>query len=162
MSNLLNKKSVTKVNNFFKEINEKIDLIILDETARTAVDAANSLNKDVGSIVKSLVFKDTIKNKYYLCLVSGDKFLSEDKLSNITGCKIKKANADECKEITGFSIGGVSPFAHINPPDRIFIDENLNRFEIVFAAAGHPYVVFGITFKKLCQISKGEIFNIVE
>ena len=103
-----------------------------------------------------------LKNKYYLCLVSGDKFLSEDKLSNITGCKIKKANADECKEITGFSIGGVSPFAHINPPDRIFIDENLNRFEIVFAAAGHPYVVFGITFKKLCQISKGEIFNIVE
>lgn len=162
MSNLLNKKSVTKVNNFFKEINEKIELIILAETARTAVDAANSLNKDVGSIVKSLVFKDTINNKYYLCLVSGDKFLSVDKLSNIIGCKIIKANADECKEITGFSIGGVSPFAHTNPPDRIFIDENLNRFEIVFAAAGHPYVVFGITFKKLCKISKGEVFNIVE
>ena len=162
MSNLLNKKSVTKVNNFFKKINEKIELIILAKTARTAKDAANSLNKEVGAIVKSLLFKNEESNEYYLCLISGDKYLSLDKLSTIIGKKITKADADECKKITGYSIGGVSPVALDTPPTNIFIDQNLNRFNEIFAAAGHPYVVFGIDFKKLCKITKGEVNSIVE
>ena len=80
----------------------------------------------------------------------------------IIGNKIAKANADECKEITGFSIGGVSPVAHTHSPSRIFIDEKLNRFDMVYAAAGHPYVVFGITLDNLHNITKGEINSIVE
>ena len=88
--------------------------------------------------------------------------MSIEKLSKIIGTKIEKANADECKEITGFSIGGVSPVAHTHSPSRIFIDEKLNRFDMVYAAAGHPYVVFGITFDNLQTITKGEINSIVE
>ena len=101
-------------------------------------------------------------NEYYLCLVSGDQYISLDKLSKIIGNKIIKANADECKEITGFSIGGVPPVAHTHAPTRIFIDKNFNKFDMIYAAAGHPYVVFGITFDNLCSITNGEISDIVE
>ena len=80
----------------------------------------------------------------------------------VKSAAIAKANADECKEITGFSIGGVPPVAHVHSPSRIFIDEKLNRFDMVYAAAGHPYVVFGITFDNLHLITKGEINSIVE
>jgi|TARA_B100000959_G_C14933583_1_gene604730 prolyl-tRNA editing enzyme YbaK/EbsC (Cys-tRNA(Pro) deacylase) len=114
------------------------------------------------AIVKSLLFKNVESNEYYLCLVSGDQYISLNKLSKIIGNKIIKANADECKEVTGFSIGGVPPVAHIHSPSRIFIDEKLNRFNKVYAAAGHPYVVFEITFEQLYQISKGNIVDFIE
>ena len=162
MSNLLERKNVLKVKEFLKNIDDNLELIVLDETARTAEDAAKSLKKEVGAIVKSLLFKNIETNEYYLCLVSGDQYMSLEKLSKIIGNKIAKANADECKEITGFSIGGVSPVAHTHSPSRIFIDEKLNRFDMVYAAAGHPYVVFGITFDNLHTITKGEINSIVE
>ena len=162
MSNLLKKNTVLRVKEFLLKNFPSIELIQLDETARTAQDAANSLKKEVGAIVKSLLFKNVEKNEYYLCLVSGDQYMSLDKLSKKIGNKIIKANADECKEITGFSIGGVSPVAHANSPTRIFIDKNLNKFDLIYAAAGHPYVVFEITFDSLCSITKGEISDIVE
>ena len=162
MSNLLERKNVLKVKKFLKNIDDSFELIVLDDTARTAEDAAKSLKKEVGAIVKSLLFKNIETNEYYLCLVSGDQYLSLEKLSKIIGNKIAKANADECKEITGFSIGGVSPVAHTHSPSRIFIDEKLNRFDMVYAAAGHPYVVFGITLDNLHNITKGEINSIVE
>jgi len=162
MSNLLERKNVLKVKNFLNNFDEKIELIILDETARTAKDAAKSLKREVGAIVKSLLFKNAEFNEFYLCLVSGDKYMSLQKLSKIIGKNIVKANADECKQVTGFSIGGVSPVAHLHAPSRIFIDENLNRFNMVYAAAGHPFVVFGITYDNLCLITKAEINSIVQ
>ena len=160
MTNLLEKKSVLKVKNYLQKFDPSIKLIELNTTARTAQDAANSLKQEVGAIVKSLIFK-TNNNDYYLCLVSGDKYMSEEKLTSITEKKVTKASADEVKTQTGFSIGGVSPVGHISPPSHIFIDESLKRFGIIFAAAGHPYVVFGITFENLCKITKGEISDIV-
>ncbi len=160
-SNLLNRKSVIRVNSFLKKFKKNINLITLDESARTAKDAANAINTKVGTIVKSLLFKDS-NNKFYLCLVSGDKYLSITKISKLIGNKITKANADECKEITGFSIGGVSPVAHTNSITKIFIDENLNRYQTVYAAAGHPYVVFGILFDDLCKITNGSIESFVD
>ena len=162
MTNLLEKKNVLKVKNYLQKFDPSIKLIELNTTARTAQDAANSLKQEVGAIVKSLLFKNIETNEYYLCLVSGDQYLSLEKLSKIIGNNIAKANADECKEITGFSIGGVPPVAHVHSPSRIFIDEKLNRFDMVYAAAGHPYVVFGITFDNLHLITKGEINSIVE
>ena len=162
MSNLLERKSVLKVKEFLVKNLPEIKLIQLEETARSAQDAAKSLKKEVGAIVKSLLFKNVETNEYYLCLVSGDQYISLDKLSKIIGNKIIKANADECKKVTGFSIGGVPPVAHTHSPSRIFIDEKLNRFNKVYAAAGHPYVVFEITFEQLCQISKGNIVDFIE
>jgi len=162
MSNLLKKNTVLKVKDFLLKNLPDIELVQLEETARSAQDAAKSLKKQVGAIVKSLLFKNIEINEYYLCLVSGDQYLSLEKLSKIIGNKIEKTNAKECKQITGFSIGGVSPVAHTHSPSRIFIDEKLNRFDMVYAAAGHPYVVFGITLDNLHNITKGEINSIVE
>ena len=71
------------------------------------------------------------------------------------------ANAEQVKEITGFTIGGVSPVGHLNKID-IFIDQSLERFENVFAAAGHPNSVFKINFKNLCKITNGSVQDISE
>ena len=160
MSDLINRKSVIKVKNCLQEYDKNIELIVLDETARTAKDAANSLNTEVGSIVKSLLFKDTEEN-YYLCLVSGDQFASTKKIANLVNLPITKANADECKAFTGFSIGGVSPIAHDNIPKSIFIDTTLSKYKKVFAAAGHPFGVFGVSYSTLCDLTKGFESNII-
>ena len=161
MNDLINRKAVTKVKNYLNKFDENIELIVLDETARTAIDAANSLKTEVGSIVKSLLFKDH-DNIFYLCLVSGDKYVSTDKISQLVGLTIKKTTAEECKEFTGYSIGGVSPIAHDNKPKLILIDKNLSKYEKVFAAAGHPYVVFGVTYLELVKLTNGTVNNIVE
>ena len=161
MNDLINRKAVTKVKNYLNKFDENIELIVLDETARTAIDAANSLKTEVGSIVKSLLFKDN-DNNYYLCLVSGDKYVSTDKISQLVGLTIKKTTAQECKEFTGYSIGGVSPIAHDNKPKLILIDKNLSKYEKVFAAAGHPYVVFGVTYLELVKLTNGTVNSIVE
>ena len=161
MNNLLEKKTVKKVGTFLKKYDHNIKLITLDETARTAIDAAKSLNTEVGSIVKSLLFKDS-ENNFHLCLVSGDKFVSLEKISKIYNSLTIKANADECKKFTGFSIGGVAPVAHTNSPKSILIDKNLSNYEEIFAAAGHPHVVFGISFIALCEITKGIEHNITD
>ena len=161
MADLVHRKSVVKVKNFLKSYNKNINLIILDESARTAADAANSLKTKVGSIVKSLLFKDSEK-KFHVCLVSGDKYASIKKISDLINLPITKANANECKEFTGFSIGGVSPIAHDNTPSSILIDINLSKYEIVYAAAGHPYVVFGVSYSTLCDLTKGNENYITE
>ena len=161
MNDLIKRKTVSKVKNYLNQFDQNIELIVLDETARTAIDAANSLKTEVGSIVKSLLFKDH-NNNYYLCLVSGDKYASTDKISQLVGLTIKKATAEECKEFTGYSIGGVSPIAHDNKPKSILIDKNLSKYKKVFAAAGHPFVVFGVTYLELVKLTNGTENNIVE
>ena len=159
---LLEKKTVKLVLNYLQNFDPNISLITLDTTARSAKDAAKSLNVDVGAIVKSLIFKSINKKLYYLCLVSGDKFISLKKLSLIVNDNIEKAFANEVKGQTGFSIGCVPPIAHTTPPTKIFIDYNLNQFNAIFAAAGHPHVVFQTTFNILKEITGGEEKSITE
>ena len=160
--NYLEKKTVKIVNNYLRKFDPNLSLISLDTTARTAKDAAHSLDVEVGAIVKSLVFKTHKKNLYYLCLVSGDKFISLNKLSLNVNDEVEKASANEVKSQTGYSIGGVPPVAHINLPTQIFIDLNLKRFSKIYAAAGHPYVVFGINFKQICEITNGKVIDLVD
>ena len=159
MNDLLNKNSVKIVSNFLNEFDAKISIILLKNTARSAQEAAESLNVETGAIVKSLIFK-TINNEFFLCLVSGDKQVSLDKIYQIFKKDIIKPDADEVKEFTGFSIGGVPHIAH-KKKIKTYIDISLNRFNRLFAAAGHPYCVFEITFEKLCKISDGEIIDII-
>ena len=159
---LLEKKTVRTVINYLQNFDPNISILSLDTSARTAKDAAKSLDVDVGAIVKSLVFKPSNKNLYYLCLVSGDKFVSLKKLSLNINDDVEKSSASEAKNQTGYSIGGIPPVAHVKSPAQIFIDLNLKRFEKIYAAAGHPYVVFGITFEQICQITNGNVIDFVE
>ena len=96
-----------------------------------------------------------------MCLVSGDKLISLNKLSLNVNDEVEKASANEVKSQTGYSIGGVPPVAHINSPTQIFIDINLKRFAKIYAAAGHPHCVFGITFKQICEITNGKVIDFV-
>ena len=160
--NLLEKKTVKSVIYYLQNFDPNLSLIPLNTTARTAKDAAQSLGVEVGAIVKSLVFKSLKKELYYLCLVSGDKLVSLKKLSLNINDEVEKASANEVKKQTGYSIGGVPPICHVNSPSQVFIDSNLKRFEKIYAAAGHPYVVFGITFEQICKITKGKTIDFVQ
>jgi len=160
MENLLNKEPVKKVQEFIKKFDPKLEIIILDTTARTANDAANSLKCEVGAIVKSLLFKT--ESSFLICLIAGDRRCSLNKLKKILNKKdVSMANAEEVKKNTGFSIGGVAPVAHSLNLD-ILIDKSLSRFPYIFAAAGHPNCVFRITYNELIKITDGSEKEISE
>ena len=153
MEDFLNKESVQRVQEFIKKFDNKLEVLVLDTTARTANDAANSLKCEVGAIVKSLLFR--ADNSFLICLIAGDRRCSLNKLKKILQKRdVSMANADEVKIATGFSIGGVAPVAHITNLD-VLIDKSLNRFQYVFGAAGHPNCVFKITHKQLIKITNG-------
>ena len=156
----LTKEPVKRVEKFLKDYDANLKIISLDTSARTAKEAADSLKSDVGAIVKSLLFR--ADNRFILCLISGDKKASLNKLKkNLNIVELEMANAEDVKIITGYTIGGVSPVAHLEKID-IFIDNTLNRFNELFAAAGHPNCVFKIDFKDLVQITKGSILDITQ
>ena len=157
---LLNKEPVKRAEKALKEFDETLSVTELENTARTAVDAAKSLNCEVGAIVKSLLFKNG--DNYFLCLVSGDKRCSLNKLKKFFNSKdLSMASPDDVKEQTGYTIGGVSPIGHTNSL-QILIDSSLNRFEDLFAAAGHPNCIFKINFEDLLKITNGSIEDIIE
>ena len=153
MEDLINKEGVKRVKEFISKFDPELNILVLDTTARTAVDAANSLRCEVGAIVKSLLFR--AGNSFLICLIAGDKRCSLNKLKKILKEKdVSMADAEEVKKNTGFSIGGVAPVAHITNLD-VLIDKSLNRYKFVFAAAGHPNCVFKITYNQLIKITNG-------
>ena len=153
MENLLNKEPVKRVQEFITNFDPKLKVLVLNSTARTAQDAANSLKCEVGAIVKSLFFR--ADEDFLICLIAGDRICSLNKLKKIIGKKdVSMANAEEVKKNTGFSIGGVSPIGHLKKMD-VLIDKSLSRFTNVFAAAGHPNCIFKISYKKLIEITNG-------
>ena len=157
---ILEKEPVKRVEKFLKEFDKNLNVTLLSTSARTALEAAKSLNCEVGAIVKSLLFRTD--DAFVLCLVSGDKRCSLNKLKKITLIKdISMASPEDVKIQTGYTIGGVSPVGHIKKI-KIFIDESLKRFKDIFAAAGHPNCVFKINFENLLKITQGEIKDIVE
>ena len=157
---LLNKEPVKRAEKALKEFDETLSVTELENTARTAVDAAKSLNCEVGAIVKSLLFKNG--DNYFLCLVSGDKRCSLNKLKNFFKSKdLSMASPNDVKEQTGYTIGGVSPIGHTNSL-QILVDSSLNRFKDLFAAAGHPNCIFKINFADLIKITSGSIEDIIE
>ena len=160
MENLLNNEPVKRVQKFIKKFNPKLEVIVLDTGARTAIDAANSLQCEVGAIVKSLLFK--AENDFLICLIAGDRRCSLNKLKKILQKKdVSMANADEVKKKTGFSIGGVAPIAHTLKLN-VLVDKSLSRFSQVFAAAGHPNCVFKIPYDELIKITNGSEKEIIE
>jgi len=157
---LLDKEPVKRVEKFLKGFDQSLEVIVLENSARTAKDAAIALGCDVGAIVKSLLFK--IGDNFTLCLVAGDKRCSLNKLKRIKNIKdISMASPEEVKTQTGYTIGGVSPVGHLNKLE-IFIDKSLERFNELFAAAGHPNCIFKINFKDIQKITNGKVEDIIE
>ena len=157
---LLNKEPVQRVGRIIKEFDQNLSVSVLETSARTALEAASSLRCKVGAIVKSLLFKTD--DKFTLFLVAGDKKASLKKIKkNIKFKDVSMATAENVKNITGYTIGGVSPVGHLEYID-IYIDTSLQRFNFLFAAAGHPNCIFKINFLDLKKITNGKVEDITE
>ena len=153
MENLLDKEPVQRVVKALSNFDNSLKVEALNSSARTAKEAATSLKCEVGAIVKSLLLRT--ENNFILCLVAGDKRCSLNKVKKILNMKdVSMADAEQVKNQTGFSIGGVSPVAHLNKI-KILIDSSFSRYENVYAAAGHPNSIFKISYKQLIKLTEG-------
>lgn len=133
---------------------------MLDNSARTAQEAADALGIAVGQIAKSIIFKRIEDDVAVLVVTSGDRRVDEAKVAALVG-PLGRANAAFVKERTGFSIGGVSPVAHAMPGVTL-IDQELFRFEEVWAAAGHPHGVFKLHPEHLVALTGAPVADVVE
>ena len=134
--------------------------IMLDDAARTAQQAADALGIGVGQIAKSIIFRRKTDGAAVLVVTSGDLRVDEKKVEVLVG-KVGRADADFVKNQTGFSIGGVAPVGHANPPVTL-IDRALFRFEEIWAAAGHPHGVFKLAPRDLETLCAAPVADVTQ
>ena len=127
---------------------------------RTSQEAADALGVLVGQIAKSVIFRRKSDDAAVLVVTSGDRRVDEKRVAAITG-PLGRADADFVKASTGFSIGGVSPLAHLNPPVTL-IDRELFRFDEIWAAAGHPNGVFRLSPQELERLTGAPVADVVQ
>ena len=149
MDGILEKAAVKR----FKEAADSLgvtgEISILAETARTAIDAANGLGIEVGQIASSLIFKLPSGNPL-LIITSGRHRVDTDLVAkNLDIPELGRADANYVKEVSGYSVGGVSPIGWITTPEITLIDQALNDYEIVWAASGHPHAVYPTSYTEL-------------
>ena len=133
--------------------------VMLDDAARTAQQAADALGIHVGQIAKSIIFLRKSDDVAVLVITSGDRRVDEKKVDVLVG-KTGRADAEFVKSRTGFSIGGVPPMAHAQPPVTL-IDRELFRFDEIWAAAGHPHGVFKLRPQDLERLTGAPVADVV-
>lgn len=131
----------------------------LPGSTRTAKDAAQAIGCRVEQIAKSLVFQGKTTNRPVLVVASGVNRVNEKKLRDLLSEPVRKADAEFVREHTGFAIGGVPP-AGLSKPMEIFIDEDLFKYEEIWAAAGTPHAVFKLMAEDLVKITQGKVVKI--
>jgi prolyl-tRNA editing enzyme YbaK/EbsC (Cys-tRNA(Pro) deacylase)/predicted Fe-S protein YdhL (DUF1289 family) len=137
--------------------------VMLADAARTAQQAADALGVELGQIAKSIVFKRKADDVAVLVITSGDKRVDQVKVEALVcdGARMGRADAEFVKAKTGFSIGGVSPLAHVTPC-LVLIDAELWRFETLWAAAGHPNAVFQLKPQDLQVLTHAPVVDIAQ
>lgn len=154
MTEQTEQQSVTTVREALKLRGATGEVRRLDDSARTAKEAADALGIEVGQIASSLVF--LADGAPVLVMASGGHRVDTNKLSAILdGAVITKANADDVRAATGFAIGGVAPVGHPEPL-RTIVDVALAQYDVVWAAGGHPHYVFPTSYDELLRITGGE------
>lgn len=133
--------------------------VMLSDAARTAQEAADGLGVQLGQIAKSVIFRRKADDVAVLVVTSGDRRVDEKKVSALVG-KVGRADAEFVKAKTGFTIGGVSPVAHLNPSVTL-LDQDLWRFEDIWAAAGHPHGVFRLQPNDLRHLTAAPVADVV-
>jgi len=149
-----------RVSGVLSELGHPHAPVYLEVAARTAQEAADALGVSVGQIAKSVVFRRKSDEAAVLVVTSGDKRVDERKVAAIVGA-IGRADADFVKVKTGFTIGGVSPVGHAEPPVQL-IDRQLFRFEEIWAAAGHPNGVFRLSPRQLGELTGAPVHDVVQ
>ena len=151
MDGILEKAAVKRFIQAATDLGVKGEVTVLPETARTAVDAANGLGIEVGQIASSLIFKLPSGNPLLIITSGRHRVDTELVAKNLGIPELGRADANSVKEISGYSVGGVSPLGWISKPEITLIDEALNDYEVVWAASGHPHAVYPTTYAELIQ-----------
>ena len=142
-----------RVRRFLEERHIDAEVVVLDESTRTSRMAADALGCDVAQIAKSIVFVD---GSISVVIISGERRVDVEKLSRLLGHEVSMADADAVRRCTGYVIGGVPPFPHKDGV-RAFLDGSLQRFEVVWTAAGAPNSVMRISVEAL-KMAVGSAF----
>jgi prolyl-tRNA editing enzyme YbaK/EbsC (Cys-tRNA(Pro) deacylase) len=149
MDGILEKAAVRRFLEAADSLGVKGEINILAETARTAIDAANGLGIEVGQIASSLIFKLPSGNP--LLIITSGRHRVDTALvaKNLGAPELARADANYVKEVSGYSVGGVSPIGWITTPEIILIDEALNDYEVIWAASGHPHAVYPTSYTEI-------------
>jgi prolyl-tRNA editing enzyme YbaK/EbsC (Cys-tRNA(Pro) deacylase) len=149
MDGILEKAAVRRFKEAADSLGVKGEINILAETARTAIDAANGLGIEVGQIASSLIFKLPSGNPLLIITSGRHRVDTELVAKNLGLPELGRADANYVKEVSGYSVGGVSPIGWITTPEITLIDQALNDYEIVWAASGHPHAVYPTSYTEL-------------
>lgn len=165
---VLNHPSVIRVRNYLASVGISGQVVALKDSARTAAEAAEALGIEVGQVASSIVFKLPDGNPL-LVITSGRHRVDTELVARNLGVeKLHRADADYVRSVSGFAIGGVSPVAWVSEtiggvapigwvsPATILIDQALNDYEVIWAAAGHPHAVYPTSFAELLAITSAQ------
>ena len=161
MEGVLEKAAVKRVAQALKDHQMAGQIKVLSDSARSAAEAASALGVEVGQIASSILFKLS-DNSPLLVITSGRHRVNTELVAkSLNISELGRVDADYVKDRSGFSIGGVAPIGWLNPA-TIIIDEALNDYEVVWAAAGHPHAVFPTTYSELAEITKAQSMRVAE
>jgi len=149
MDGILEKAAVRRFKEAADSLGVKGEINILADTARTAIDAANGLGIEVGQIASSLIFALPSGNPLLIITSGRHRVDTELVAKNLNIAELGRADANYVKEVSGYSVGGVSPIGWITTPEMTLIDEALNDYEVVWAASGHPHAVYPTSYTEL-------------
>jgi prolyl-tRNA editing enzyme YbaK/EbsC (Cys-tRNA(Pro) deacylase) len=156
MDGVLEKAAVKRFIDAARSLGVKGEVKVLADTARTALDAANSLDIEVGQIASSLIFRLPSGNPL-LIITSGRHRVDTELVAKSLGiAELGRADANYVKEVSGYSVGGVSPIGWTSTPEITLIDEALNDYEVVWAASGHPHAVYPTTYTELIECTQAK------
>jgi prolyl-tRNA editing enzyme YbaK/EbsC (Cys-tRNA(Pro) deacylase) len=156
MDGILEKAAVRRFKEAADSLGIKGEINILAETARTAIDAANGLGIEVGQIASSLIFKLPSGNPLLIITSGRHRVDTELVAKNLNIPELGRADANYVKEVSGYSVGGVSPIGWITQPEITLIDDALNDYEVVWAASGHPHAVYPTSYTELISCTKAQ------
>jgi prolyl-tRNA editing enzyme YbaK/EbsC (Cys-tRNA(Pro) deacylase) len=161
MDGVLEKAAVKRVAQALIDHQMAGQIKVLTDSARSAAEAASALGIEVGQIASSILFKMPDDSPLLVITSGRHRVDTELVAKNLNLSALGRVDADYVKDKSGFSIGGVAPIGWLNPA-TIIIDEALNDYEIVWAAAGHPHAVFPTTFSELAKITKAQSMSVAD
>ena len=161
MDGVLEKAAVKRVAQALLDHQMAGQIKVLTDSARSAAEAASALGIEVGQIASSILFKMPDDSPLLVITSGRHRVNTELVAKNLNLAELHRVDADYVKERSGFSIGGVAPIGWLNPA-TIIIDEALNDYDVVWAAAGHPHAVFPTTYSELAKITKAQSMVVAE
>ncbi|MGI8564144.1 MAG: YbaK/EbsC family protein [Candidatus Dormibacter sp.] len=149
--------AVSRFESWLQQAGLELEVCHFPQGTRTAQDAAAAIGCEVGQIVKSLVFQ--VAGRPIVALVSGSNRVDLTQLATAAGGKVERADAELARTATGYAIGGVPPFGHASELP-VFLDQDLLRYELIWAAAGRPDAVFAITPQRLQELAQATVVSL--